>query len=230
MFEKQTFESRPNRGHEARPKHACVVECGGRDTAFGRVFNSLPPSNQHPYRQHQAIASPPVSRPGEATAGRVWPRAAGASRRMLLHAAPLASPEGCWKLAGHNLPGTRTSLLSRPGGALELSRGKLWFGLARRNRAKAAPQGPFKIKIFSQNARKLIQPNIGKYSHFDTPPVPPLFIRHFHRPIATKSFIFNRSDHHRAARSGVFGQPRKHSGQERRKSIYERFSKVQITK
>ena len=63
MFEKQTFESSLHRGHEPRPNRACVVECGGRDTAFGRGFNSLPPSNQHPHREHQAIAFPsPVSR------------------------------------------------------------------------------------------------------------------------------------------------------------------------
>jgi hypothetical protein len=63
MFEKPTFGSSLHRGHEPRPNRACVVECGGRDTAFGRGFNYLPPSNQHPHRQHQPIASPsPVSR------------------------------------------------------------------------------------------------------------------------------------------------------------------------
>jgi hypothetical protein len=63
MIAAQSFKSSLHRGHEPRPNRACVVECGGRDTAFGRGFNSLPPSNQHPHRQHQAIASPsPASR------------------------------------------------------------------------------------------------------------------------------------------------------------------------
>ena len=58
MIDAQSFESRPNRGHEPRPKLACVVDCGGRDTTLGRVFNSRPPSSQYVYHEDQPIASP----------------------------------------------------------------------------------------------------------------------------------------------------------------------------
>jgi hypothetical protein len=47
-----------------------------------------------------------------------WPRRQpAASRRMLLP----ASPEGCRRLAGDNIPGDRASIVLRPGGALEHS-------------------------------------------------------------------------------------------------------------
>jgi len=58
MIDAQSFESRPNRGYEPRPKLACVVDCGGRDTTLGRVFNSRPPSSQYVYHEDQPIASP----------------------------------------------------------------------------------------------------------------------------------------------------------------------------
>jgi hypothetical protein len=108
-------------------------------------------------------------------------------------AALLASPEGCRKLAGHNLPGNQPPTTSRPEGALEHSPGTLWRGLARRRATKAArhPQGPFKIKNPSQNARKTLKVNKGKLRVFDTPPGGPTFIFHIHRPGNAKNFIFN---------------------------------------
>ena len=53
-----------------------------------------------------------------------------------------------------------------------------------------------KIKILSQNARKTIQPNIGKYSHFETPGGRAVIIRLIHGPIASKPPIFNRYGPH----------------------------------
>jgi len=96
--------------------------------------------------------------------------------------AQLASLEGCRKLAGHNMPGGRSTVPSRPGGPLEHSPGTLWSGCARRSTTKAAgrPQGPFKIKNLLQKIKNRssnpIKPNQGfideKNSEF--------FSGHFH--------------------------------------------------
>jgi hypothetical protein len=105
----------------------------------------------------------------------------------------LASPEGCWKLAGGNIPGNRSTVSLRPGlprrsaaksgGALEQS---AYFAntiayIRRRHLTGFALQFPFKsngkIKIsLPQIALQKIKPNIGQYSVFRTPRGAPLII------------------------------------------------------